>query len=133
MDTSGRIPWAVLGIADDATLDDARRAFRQLAKSLHPDVGGDGAAFATVVEAYRAAVAAVVVPAGPGPAPSTPGPGAPRRVTPYDWTVRPAAPAPHVWAEVAARRPRWEPPAHSGSAAFATVLAREVARVADAA
>ena len=137
MDTSGRIPWAVLGIARDASLDDARRAFRRLAKSLHPDVGGDGTAFATVVAAYRA-VAATTVAAGPGPASPMP-----RRVTPYDWTVGPAssparvwaevAPPARVWAEVAPHRTPTRSPVPPRSADFAVVLERELGRLTDAA
>ena len=120
MDTSGRIPWAVLGIAQDACLDDARRAFRRLAKSLHPDAGGDAAEFATVVEAFRA-FAASAPRHRPPPAP-----------TPYDWTVRPRS-TPRVWAEVAPPRPPGGGPAGAGPAGFAAVLERELARLADAA
>ncbi len=35
----------MLGLADGADADQARRAFRALAKDAHPDVGGDPAAF----------------------------------------------------------------------------------------
>ena len=98
-------PRAVLGLDDDATLLDARRAFRRLAKQAHPDAGGDSAAFAAVADAFASLRRVMPVP---------------RRPSPYDWSLRPApaltlVPAP-------ARRPD-----------FATVLARHLAGYARAA
>ncbi len=34
-------PFKVLGIAEDATLEDAKRAYRRLAKKYHPDICKD--------------------------------------------------------------------------------------------
>jgi hypothetical protein len=117
MDTSGRIPWAVLGIPESASFDDARRAFRALVKSAHPDAGGDPAVFAALVDAFNA------VTASSRPSPPAASPPRLRRPTPYDWANRPAAPAPRIWAEVApARRP-----ARREAPSFADVLARELA------
>jgi hypothetical protein len=117
MDTSGRIPWAVLGIPESASFDDARRAFRALVKSAHPDAGGDPAVFAALVDAFNAVTASR--------RPRTPAASAPRlrRPTPYDWANRPAAPAPRIWAEVAPPRR----PARREAPCFADVLARELA------
>jgi hypothetical protein len=43
---------AVLGLPDDATRDEAQRAFRRLAKQTHPDAGGDVAEFRAVAGAW---------------------------------------------------------------------------------
>jgi len=51
----GTTALAVLGIAEDATDDEVRRAYRARAKATHPDHGGSAEAF----EAVTAAVAAV--------------------------------------------------------------------------
>lgn len=42
-----------LGVARDAVEGEVTRAFRRMARTTHPDVGGDAAAFAELVEAYR--------------------------------------------------------------------------------
>ena len=125
MDTSGRIPRAILGIPGDASLDDAHRAFRCLVKSAHPDVGGDPALFVAVVDAFRAVTSA------PTPLRIAPPALSPRcrPRTPYDWAVGPTPPAAHVWAERAPasrRAPRDVP-------RFAEVLERELARLSPAA
>jgi hypothetical protein len=46
-------PFDVLGIPHDATLHDIREAFRNKAKKLHPDVGGEEWAFRVLVQAYE--------------------------------------------------------------------------------
>jgi hypothetical protein len=46
-----------LGLALSATVDEVRRAFRQKAKTAHPDRGGDLAAFQRLEAHYRAALA----------------------------------------------------------------------------
>jgi len=119
MDTSGRIPWAVLGIAEGASFDDARRAFRRLAKAAHPDMGGDPAVFAALVDAFRT-VAAVRTPRRGTPTACGP---CVRPVTPYDWANRPPSPAPRIWAEKAPARRS----ATREAPCFADVLAREMA------
>lgn len=48
-----RDPYQTLGVAKNATADDIKRAYRQLAKELHPDnVGGDEERFKQVSTAY---------------------------------------------------------------------------------
>ena len=71
-------PFAVLGLPPTATLDDVRAARRRLAKSVHPDHGGDEARMREVNRAFDLAVKAILRPpaaaaaAGPtGPAPPT--------------------------------------------------------------
>jgi hypothetical protein len=119
MDTSGRIPWAVLGIPESASFDDARRAFRALVKTAHPDAGGDPAVFAALVDAFNAVTAQT----SGRPRPPVAAPARRHRATPYDWANRPVAPAPRVWAEKApARRP-----ARPDVPRFADVLARQLA------
>lgn len=50
-------PFRTLGVPPQASLDDVRRAFRRLAKTHHPDVGGDGAQFNSIKDAYDTIVA----------------------------------------------------------------------------
>jgi preprotein translocase subunit Sec63 len=49
--------YATLGLEPDAPFDDARRAYRQLARKLHPDVSGGSpraaARYAEIREAYE--------------------------------------------------------------------------------
>jgi len=137
MDTSGRIPWAMLGIAEDACFDDARRAFRLLAKRLHPDMGGDAAAFAELVAAFRETTSALTREHRAA--------AAPRQPTPYDWILTQAPAAPHVWAERSPSGAPAEPapPTRStaqarsatpvGRPTFAEVLAEQLACWPDAA
>jgi DnaJ domain len=44
---------ALLGVAEHATHDDLRRAFRQRALATHPDVGGDPEAFVHTLTAFK--------------------------------------------------------------------------------
>lgn len=44
-------PWTELGLAPGASEEQVRAAFRRRAKELHPDTGGNGAAFVALVEA----------------------------------------------------------------------------------
>lgn len=47
--------WAELGVAEGASLDELRRAYRRRALETHPDRGGDAAAFRRVKAAYEEA------------------------------------------------------------------------------
>lgn len=48
-----RAAQALLGLGDDADLDGLKRRFRALARDLHPDRGGDPAAFHALQDAYE--------------------------------------------------------------------------------
>ena len=67
-------PFATLGLRRDATADDIRAARRQLAKSHHPDRGGDRADMQRINEAADAALRTV---GSPEPNPPEPKPPAP--------------------------------------------------------
>jgi len=45
--------YARLGVTRDATPEEVARAFRRLAREMHPDVGGSAPDFAAAAEAYR--------------------------------------------------------------------------------
>ena len=45
---------ALLGVAEHATHDDLRRAFRQRALATHPDHGGDPESFVRTLDAFKA-------------------------------------------------------------------------------
>ena len=44
---------ALLGVAEHATHDDLRRAFRQRALATHPDHGGNAEAFVSTLSAFK--------------------------------------------------------------------------------
>lgn len=48
--------WDVLGVSPQATEDDVRAAYRQLAKVHHPDAGGTHENFVAVQQAYERAL-----------------------------------------------------------------------------
>jgi curved DNA-binding protein CbpA len=59
-------PWALLGVAPGAAADEIKRAYRRLARSVHPDLHPGASAeerralelrFAQLTEAYRRLVA----------------------------------------------------------------------------
>ena len=64
----GDDPFARLGLARGATLDDVRAARRRLAKQVHPDHGGDAAAMRALNATFDAAVKAVLARAERPPA-----------------------------------------------------------------
>ncbi|HUA96378.1 MAG TPA: J domain-containing protein [Acidimicrobiales bacterium] len=119
---TGRTPWAVLGLAEGASCQDVRRAFRRRAKESHPDRGGDGREFAAVVRAAHDLLRLVPLPGPEGPCPPS--------ATPYDHWLRPPT-ATRTWSEGAATMP----PAGAvlGAAGFAAVLRGEMARLATSA
>lgn len=45
--------YSILGVEHDATRGEIRKAFTELAKKNHPDVGGDAAEFAKIQDAYK--------------------------------------------------------------------------------
>jgi hypothetical protein len=122
MQIPGRDPRVVLGLSEGATQGEARRAFRRLVKTTHPDAGGDAGAFAAVFEAYDELRR--TLPPDPPPPPSRPRPSV-RQETPYDRVLRPL-PTFRSWSE-----PRRVPPRPRPN--FAAVLEAELARVAVAA
>lgn len=55
---TARHPWcARLGIRFPCSVDSIKAAYRRLAMTSHPDIGGDAAEFRAVEQAYRAALA----------------------------------------------------------------------------
>jgi hypothetical protein len=58
-------PWcATLGVGFPLSVDAVKAAYRRLARTTHPDAGGDPAAFRAVEAAYRAALAYFAAPGG---------------------------------------------------------------------
>lgn len=45
--------YEVLGVKDDASTDEIKKAFKKLARKHHPDAGGDEARFKDISEAYE--------------------------------------------------------------------------------
>ena len=50
---TGRNPWAVLGLAEDASYEDVQRAYRGKVKQTHPDRGGAASDFRAVANAVE--------------------------------------------------------------------------------
>lgn len=53
---SARSHYELLGVPKDATTAQIKAAYRKLARTTHPDTGGDGALFALITEAYNTLV-----------------------------------------------------------------------------
>ena len=107
-----RDPRAVLGLPLDATRGEAQRAFRRLAKQMHPDAGGNAADFRAVAGAW--AELGCVLPIEATPAAPVP-----------------AAPSPHVLAyRAATSRVIWAEPRRSVTPAadFNAMLQAAMAR-----
>lgn len=45
--------YKILGVSENATEEEIKKKFRELAKKYHPDVGGDAEKFKKILEAYR--------------------------------------------------------------------------------
>src|ERR1044072_2809402 len=66
-------PYAVLGLAADASVEDAARAYKQLAKEWHPDRAGEaGAARMIQLNVAYELVRSAQRPSVPGPRASVP-------------------------------------------------------------
>jgi len=124
---TGRNPWAVLGVPEDATYLEIQRAYRRLVKQTHPDSGGDAGEFAAVAHAVEAVRR--VVPPPPRQLPARP--------TPYDSWINPSR-ATRSWTEGGFRAPPGSSPSGgswatftvaSVGADFPTVLSAEISRV----
>jgi len=123
---TGRNPWVVLCVAEDAPYEEVQRAFRRRVKQTHPDRGGNAGEFAAVMEAFED-VRKV--------RPALPRKGSDRR-TPYDpWLEAPFPkgsftddhrPAPRISARPAGGAPT--PPAPLGDSDFSAVLLREMSK-----
>jgi curved DNA-binding protein CbpA len=50
---TGRNPWAVLGVAEDAPYEEIQRAYRRKVKQTHPDRGGAAGDFRAVANAVK--------------------------------------------------------------------------------
>jgi hypothetical protein len=85
---TGRNPWVVLCVAEDAPYTEVQRAFRRRVKETHPDGGGDAGEFATVVQAF-AQVRHTLPPTRQR---------GPFQPTPYDGWLRPHRPT-RSWTE----------------------------------
>ena len=84
---TGRNPWAVLCVAEDAPYQDVQRAFRRRVKQTHPDGGGSADEFASVVQAFAAVRQNL-----PRQAPRETCGRPATRPTPYDGWLRPCRP-----------------------------------------
>lgn len=142
-------PWAVLGLDEGATLAEVRRAYRQRAKTTHPDRGGSRGEFEEVRAAFDALIGLAKRDAEGEPEPCRQprrrvAPGTRPHVAPapagvvraYRWTAD-AATTRAVWGEGAApvesRRPRLTSTPPASAAAFAAVLDSVLARTSAAA
>jgi len=70
-------PFAVLGLPATATLDEVRAARRRLAKTVHPDRGGDEQRMQEINRAFDLAVRPILRPPSEAPSASPPAPSAP--------------------------------------------------------
>ena len=114
----GRTAYEVLGVDRDASAEEVRRAYRRAARSAHPDVGGDPAAFRAVSRAWQVLGDAearrrydLSLPA--------PGTGRPASSAARRGTGRPTASGPAGGAGddgAAARTARYDPPPGEGEA-----------------
>ncbi|HVC69896.1 MAG TPA: J domain-containing protein [Acidimicrobiales bacterium] len=122
---TGRNPWAVLRVAEDAPYTEVQRAFRRRVKQTHPDRGGQAAEFAVVIDAF----ARLRHDIGPSPRPT------PRGPSPYDRWIEPSRPR-RSWSDTLrpfATGSQWAgpvrtPPGVTAETGFTTVLAAEMAR-----
>jgi hypothetical protein len=126
---TGRNPWAILRVAEDAPYHEIQSAFRRRVKETHPDSGGDAGEFATVVHAFDAVRRAPAAPRCPKAPPPT-------GRTPYDRWLRPSRPT-SSWTDDRAPAPvvshgpdgvRVTPTTGSAGSDFTTVLRGEMSK-----
>lgn len=123
---TGRNPWVVLGVLEDAPYHEIQREFRRRVKQTHPDNGGDASEFTAVVQAFEAVRNAHPVPRRQGRA----------HATPYDCWLRSSHPT-RFWLEdgrlapVEIRRPAaaWATPLAGSANDFSNILLGEISKV----
>ncbi|HWE55777.1 MAG TPA: J domain-containing protein [Acidimicrobiales bacterium] len=90
---AGRTPWDVLGVAEDVSFNELKRAYFRRARATHPDApGGDAAAFRAVQAAFDSLQHRARRDVRPAPA------ARPRRPTGYDAWLTPT-PVARQWIE----------------------------------
>lgn len=87
-------PFRLLGLPATATEAEVKAAYRQLARRLHPDAGGDEAAFRALREAAELATSYA---SGATPNPYLPTAAHTMLVSGYDRHSHAPAPPPNVW------------------------------------
>lgn len=87
-------PFAVLGLAPTASEAEVKAAYRAAARRLHPDAGGDGAAFRELAAAAKRASAYA---SGSAPNPYLPTDEHVLYVDHYDRHAHAPAPPPNIW------------------------------------
>ena len=115
---TGRNPWDVLGVAEDAPFNDVKRAYYRRARTAHPDApGGTAEAFREIHAAFEELRRRSQASARPA-----------RRPTPYDrWMSRTPGPA-RQWVDDDPLVADLRTPAPARRPVFADVLAAEVRR-----
>lgn len=122
MSDAGRTPWDVLGVAEDVSFNDLKRAYFRRARETHPDTpGGDAPAFRAVQAAFDALQRGARREERPAPAPR------PRRPTRYDDWLTPT-PAVRQWTEEVVFDASVAFPATARRPSFADFLAAEMDR-----
>lgn len=104
---------ALLGVSPSATTGQIKRAYRRLALDLHPDRGGDPAAFQRVVEAQALLLAQPVT--------------APHVTESARWEHATSSVGQRRLVDIGSVRRRQTAPAHAHQRSFGDVLAEKLA------